>query len=168
MGKKYRSFILLLLSLALLLCGCDGRERETDAGSLCEVTLERGKVYVDEDGLERLSYEISVFNKSDTSLKDVTITISLRDEMENYLAAGITEMQYSFDLFETEERAAIDKIGRGAIITWSPMIMDGPGMDSVGINFEDIFNHGKEVCVEITWDGGKETHALVTEIENLL
>ena len=150
------------------MCGCESRDGESDTGFLCEVTLENGKVYVDEDGLERLSYEISVFNKSDTALKDVTITISLGDEMENYLAAGITEMQYSFDLFETEERAAIDKIGRGAIITWSPMILDGLGMDSVGTKFEDIFRYGKELLVEITWDGGRETHTLEAEIENLL
>lgn len=168
MRKKSCPFIILFLSIAMFLCGCKSRESALDTTGLCEVTLDEGKVYEDGDGLKRLCYELSVFNKSNIALKNVKITVSLGDEMEKYLASGITEMQYTFDLFETEERASIDKIGRGAIINWSPMIMDESEMNALGVEFEDIFKYGKEVFVEITWDKGRETHSLKTNIENLL
>ena len=78
----------------------------------------------------------------------------------------------SFDRFYSEAEAALQSEGDmkawGAIIGWAPMIMEASYLEEHDQEIEDILEIAKRIEVEITWDGGGETHSCEMKMENCL
>ena len=131
-----------------------------------------GKIITDQEGLLRVSFEVSVFNISPYTLDDVCVTLRLPEEMAYYLASGVLEMPTPFDRFYSEAEAALQSEGDmkawGAIIGWAPMIMEASYLEEHDQEIEDILEIAKRIEVEITWDGGGETHSCEMKMENCL
>lgn len=145
---------------------------DADHKFYCEVKDGSGKIITDQEGLLRVSFEVSVFNISPYTLDDVCVTLRLPEEMAYYLASGVLEMPTPFDRFYSEAEAALQSEGDmkawGAIIGWAPMIMEASYLEEHDQEIEDILEIAKRIEVEITWDGGGETHSCEMKMENCL
>ena len=164
--KKRRFYfsVILCVFLLLSLSACARREEQepvydADHKFYCEVKDGSGKIITDQEGLLRVSFEVSVFNISPYTLDDVCVTLRLPEEMAYYLASG-------------EAEAALQSEGDmkawGAIIGWAPMIMEASYLEEHDQEIEDILEIAKRIEVEITWDGGGETHSCEMKMENCL
>lgn len=170
--KKRRVCFSLVLSMfmLLLLCSCARQNaQDFDGDFYCQVGEGRGEIITDNEGLLRVNFQVSVYNISPHTLDKVCVTLRLPEEMADYLAAGVLEMPHHFEHFYTEQEAVesdgSDK-ARGAIISWSPMIMETSYLQEHNIKVDDILDIAKQIEVQITWDGGQETHSCQMEIGN--
>lgn len=163
--------------LLLLLSACARQEEQepvydADHEFYCEVKDGSGKIITDQEGLLRVSFEVSVFNISPYTLDNVCVTLRLPEEMAYYLASGVLELPNTFDRFYSEAEAALQSEGDmkawGAIIGWAPMIMEASYLEEHDQEIEDILEIAKRIEVQITWDGGGETHICEMKMENCL
>jgi len=114
---------------------------------------------ITEDGNRNIIYAFLLENSSDKEYKNLSVSVILNSELDQYLAAGTMEFPIAtIDLApQNEALSEDDERSKGVDATLEQILNDDDFMNEAGLKYQDITELGKTFRIKLTWIGGEET-----------
>lgn len=114
------------------------------------------------EGKEKyIDYQFSLENKSEQAYKNIIITVSMNEKLDQYIAAGVLPLPFSkIDLAAQSAVSLSEGEAKGVDIDFKQLLSDEQFMCDAGLDYKSILDLGKDFEVWVQWDGGEEKYAL--------
>jgi hypothetical protein len=131
----------------------------TDLSDNFDFKIQQWELHPDEEtGLERLLFNVSIKNKTNTSLKNFNCDIQFDESMLYLFTPGLTnyDQNQPIDLIP-------DVTGNGASYAVDLSVNADKEIEKIGADKNDLLEKARYVTLKLSWDGEEETVLIICD-----